>query len=82
MAIEKGRGWHVGPSGAARTYFLCRKSAFDGDRAIYSDALPRADRARSLRQPAEAMVGEGQSNVGTKRSRGATARLEGCKRAV
>ncbi len=49
VGIEQGRGWHEALSGAGNLLFRCRKSGLDGDRAIYSDALPRADLDRSLR---------------------------------
>ena len=49
VAIEQGRGWHEALSGPGNLLFRCRKSELDGDRAIYSDALPRADLDRSLR---------------------------------
>ena len=49
VGIEQGRGWHEALSGAGNLLFRCRKSGLDGDRAIYSDALPRSDLDRSLR---------------------------------
>ena len=49
VAIEQGRGWHEALSGPGNLLFRCRKSAFDGDNAIYSDAIPRSDLDRSLR---------------------------------
>ena len=49
VGIEQGRGWHEALSGAGNLLFRCRKSGLDGDRAIYSDDLPRADLDRSLR---------------------------------
>lgn len=49
VGIERGRGWHEALSEAGNLLFQCRKSGLDGDRAIYSDAVPRADLDRSLR---------------------------------
>ena len=49
VAIERGRGWHEALSGSGNLLFRCRKSGLDDDRAIYSDAVPRADLDRSLR---------------------------------
>ena len=49
VAIEQGRGWHEALASPGNLLFRCRKSAFDGDNAIYSDALPRSDLDRSLR---------------------------------
>ena len=49
VGIEQGRGWHEALAGSGNLLFRCRKSGLDGDRAIYSDALPRADLDRSLR---------------------------------
>ena len=53
VAIESGRGWHAAVSEPGNLLFRCRKNAFDGDNAIYSDSLPRADLDRSLRRPGE-----------------------------
>ena len=49
VGIEQGRGWHEALAGSGNLLFRCRKSGLDGDRAIYSDAVPRADLDRSLR---------------------------------
>ena len=49
VGIERGRGWHEAVSEPGNLLFRCRRSDFDGDRAIYSDAVPRADLDRSLR---------------------------------
>ena len=49
VGIEQGRGWQEALSRAGNLLFRCRKSGVDGDRTIYSDALPRADLDRSLR---------------------------------
>ena len=42
-------GWHAEASVPRNLLFRCRKSALDADRAVYSDAVPRADLDRSLR---------------------------------
>ena len=49
QAADQGRGWHEALSGGPNLVFQCGKSEFDGDRAIYSDALPWVDLDRSLR---------------------------------
>lgn len=49
VRIEEGRGWHAAGEEPGNVLFRCRKSTHDGDRAIYSDAVPRADLDRSLR---------------------------------
>ena len=49
VGIEEGRGWHAAVSEPGNLLFRCRRSEFDGDSAIYSDAMPRADLDRSLR---------------------------------
>ena len=49
VGIERGRGWHEAVSEPGNLLFRCRRSDFDGDRAVYSDAVPRADLDRSLR---------------------------------
>ena len=49
VGIEQGQGWHEALSRAGNLLFRCRQSGLDGDRAIYSDAVPRADLDRSLR---------------------------------
>lgn len=49
VGIEQGRGWHEALAGSGNLLFRCRKSGLDGDRAIYSDAVPRADLDRALR---------------------------------
>ena len=42
-------GWHAEASSLRNLLFRCRKSALDADRAVYSDAVPRAELDRSLR---------------------------------
>ena len=49
VRIEQGRGWHEAVSEPGNLLFRCRQSALDGDTAVYSDAVPRADLDRSLR---------------------------------
>ncbi len=49
VAADQGRGWHEAATGHGNLLFRCRKSGLDGDRAIYSDAVPRADLDRSHR---------------------------------
>ncbi len=49
VGIERGRGWHEAVSDPGNLLFRCRRSEFDGDSAIYTDAVPRADLDRSLR---------------------------------
>ena len=48
VRIEQGRGWHEAVSEPGNLLFRCRQSALDGDTAVYSDAVPRADLDRSL----------------------------------
>ncbi len=43
-------GWHDEASSSRNLLFRCRLSELDGDNAIYSDAVPRADLDRSLRR--------------------------------
>ena len=42
-------GWHAEASMPRNLLFRCRKSELDADRAVYSDAVPRAELDRSLR---------------------------------
>ena len=49
VLIEQGRGWHEAVAEPGNLLFRCRQSALDGDTAVYSDAVPRADLDRSLR---------------------------------
>ena len=49
VGIQEGRGWHAAGEEPGNVLFRCRKSAHDGDQAIYSGAVPRADLDRSLR---------------------------------
>ena len=42
-------GWHAEASMPRNLLFRCRKSALDTDRAVYTDAVPRAELDRSLR---------------------------------
>ena len=49
VAIEQGRGWYEALSKPGNLLLRCQESDLDGDRAIYSDAVPRADLDRSLR---------------------------------
>ena len=49
VGVERGLGWAAAADKAANLLFRCRRSALDGDRAVYSDAVPRADLDRSLR---------------------------------
>lgn len=49
VGIERGLGWHRAAAGPGNLLFRCRRGEFDGDRAVYSDAVPRADLDRSLR---------------------------------
>ncbi|MCY4594825.1 MAG: fused MFS/spermidine synthase [Bryobacterales bacterium] len=49
VGIEQGRGWYAASSESGNLLFRCRKGPHDGDTAIYSDAVPRADLDRSLR---------------------------------
>ena len=46
---DSGTGWHAESSQERNLLFRCPKSELDSDRAIYSDAVPRADLDRSLR---------------------------------
>ena len=47
--LPEGTGWHAASTIPRNLLFRCRRSELDGDRAVYSDALPRADLDRSLR---------------------------------
>lgn len=47
--MDAGRGWHEALAAPGNLLLRCRKGPFDADRAIYSDAVPRADLDRSLR---------------------------------
>ena len=49
VGIEQGRGWHAATAEPGNLLYRCRKGPHDGDTAIYSDAVPRADLDRSLR---------------------------------
>ena len=49
VGLERGGGWVVASSEPGNLLYRCRKSEHDADRAIYSDAVPRADLDRSLR---------------------------------
>ena len=49
VAADQGRGWHDAVTQPGNLLFRCRKSELDNDKAIYSDAVPRADLDRSLR---------------------------------
>ena len=49
VGIEQGRGWHRAAGAPGNLLFRCRRGPFDGDRAVYSDSVPRADLDRSLR---------------------------------
>ena len=49
VGIERGLGWAAAAARAGNLLFRCRRSALDDDRAVYSDAVPRADLDRSLR---------------------------------
>ena len=49
VGIEQGRGWHAASAEPGNLLYRCRKGPHDGDTAIYSDAVPRADLDRSLR---------------------------------
>ena len=49
VGIERGLGWQRAAAEPGNLLLRCRRSALDGDRAVYSDALPRADLDRSLR---------------------------------
>ena len=46
---DSGTGWHAESSQERNLLFHCPKSELDSDRAVYSDAVPRADLDRSLR---------------------------------
>ena len=43
------KGWHAESSSPRNLLLRCSKSELDSDRAVYSDALPRAELDRSLR---------------------------------
>ena len=47
--LQSATGWHGEADMPRELLFRCRRSELDGDRAIYSDALPRADLDRGLR---------------------------------
>ena len=49
VGIERGLGWHQSAAEPGNLLFRCRRTVFDDDRAVYSDAVPRADLDRSLR---------------------------------
>lgn len=46
--LVPGTGWHGEAAVGRNLLFRCRKSDLDGDNAVYSDAVPRADLDRSL----------------------------------
>ena len=50
MDRVQGTGWHDEASSSRNLLFRCRLSELDGDNAIYSDAVPRAELDRSLRR--------------------------------
>ena len=60
----QGTGWHDEASSSRNLLFRCRLSELDGDNAIYSDAVPRADLDRSLRRRG----GQDSTPMNTKRS--------------
>ena len=47
--LPAGTGWHAAAEIPRNLLFRCRQSGLDGDTAVYSDALPRADLDRGLR---------------------------------
>ena len=47
--LDPGTGWHAETSEERNLLFRCRKSELDTDRAVYTDAVPRAELDRSLR---------------------------------
>ena len=47
--LDPGTGWHAEASSSRNLLFRCRKSELDNDRAVYTDAVPRAGLDRSLR---------------------------------
>ncbi len=47
--LPPGTGWHAAATIPRGLLFRCLRSDLDGDRAVYSDALPRADLDRGLR---------------------------------
>ena len=47
--LDPGTGWHAEAASDRNLLFRCRKSELDADRAVYSDAVPRASLDRSLR---------------------------------
>ena len=49
MDFAPDTGWHAEASMPRNLLFRCRKSELDADRAVYSDAVPRAELDRSLR---------------------------------
>ena len=46
---DPGTGWQDEAAVSRNLLFRCGKSDLDGDRAVYSDAVPRAELDRSLR---------------------------------
>lgn len=53
VGIKQGRGWHAVVAEPRNVLVRCRRSEFDGNRAIHSAAVARADLDRSLRRPGE-----------------------------
>ena len=49
MDFAADAGWHAEASMPRNLLFRCRKSELDADRAVYTDAVPRAELDRSLR---------------------------------
>ena len=49
VGAGRGRGWHRELSEPTNLLLRCSRSVLDGDRAVYSDAVPRSDLDRSLR---------------------------------
>lgn len=46
--LHQQTAWHAEATSSRNLLFRCRKSDLDGDKAIYSDAVPRAELDRSL----------------------------------
>ena len=46
--LRRQGGWHDEAASSRNLLFRCRLSELDGDRAVYSDAVPRAELDRSL----------------------------------
>ena len=46
--LAPGTGWHAAAATPRNLLFRCPRSSLDGDRAVYTDALPRADLDRGL----------------------------------